>query len=110
MTCVRAKVEQYAGNYFDAVKEISLRIEKENRKNAQLAKEIQANKDKANFFAMKGGQMRMVAKRMRDKAEELEEEKVDVRKEDKTIRPFVIPMQEGLSGGDFEYNFVYDDW
>ena len=92
------KVEQYAGNYFDAVKEISLRIEKENRKNAQLAKEIQANKDKANFFAMKGGQMRMVAKRMRDKAEELEEEKVDVRKEDKTIRPFVIPMQEGLSG------------
>ena len=92
------KVEQYVGNYFDVVKEISLRIEKENRKNAQLAKEIQANKDKANFFAMKGGQMRMVAKRMRDKAEELEEEKVDVRKEDKTIRPFVIPMQEGLSG------------
>ncbi len=92
------KVEQYTGNYFDVVKEISLRIEKENRKNAQLAKEIQANKDKANFFAMKGGQMRMVAKRMRDKAEELEEEKVDVRKEDRTIRPFVIPAQEGLSG------------
>jgi len=42
--------------------------------------------------------MRMVAKRMREKAEELEEEKVDVRKEDKTIRNFVIPMQEGLIG------------
>ncbi|MBI5045859.1 MAG: ABC-F family ATP-binding cassette domain-containing protein [Candidatus Niyogibacteria bacterium] len=92
------KVEQYFGNYFDVVKEISARIEKENRKNAQLAKEIQENKDKANFFAMKGGQMRLVAKRMRVKAEELEEEKVDVRKEDKTIRPFNIPAQEGLMG------------
>src|SRR3989344_6039878 len=47
------KVEQYEGNYFDLLKEISARIEKENRKNAQLAKEIQENKDKANFFANK---------------------------------------------------------
>ncbi len=92
------KLEQYVGNYFDVVKQISIRIEKENRKNAQLAKEIQANKDKANFFANKGGQMRLVAHRMRDKAEELEEEKVDVRKEDRTIRPFLIPFQEDLVG------------
>jgi ATPase subunit of ABC transporter with duplicated ATPase domains len=90
------KVEQYHGNYFDVVKEISARIEKENRKNAQLAKEIQDNKDKANFFAQKGGQMRLVAKRMREKVEELEDEKVDVRKEDRTIRPFEIPHQEML--------------
>jgi len=92
------KVEQYVGNYFDVVKEISARIEKENRKNALLAKEIQENKDKANFFANKGGQMRMVAKRMREKAEMLEETKVDVRKEDKSIRPFRIPFQSGLVG------------
>ncbi len=92
------QVEQYVGNYDDVLQEISVRIEKENRKNALLAKEIQANKDKANFFANKGGQMRMVAKRMREKAEELEEEKVDVRKEDKAIRPFRIPFQEGLVG------------
>ncbi|MBY0293861.1 ATP-binding cassette domain-containing protein, partial [Patescibacteria group bacterium] len=78
------KVEQYVGNYFDVVKEITIRIEKENRANALLAKQIQENKDKANFFANKGGQMRMVAKRMREKAEELEEEIVDVRKEDRT--------------------------
>lgn len=90
------KIEQYVGNYNDVVREISIRIEKENRKNAQLAKEIQENKDKANFFAMKGGQMRLVAKRMREKAEELEESKVDVRKEDKPIRSFVIPAQENL--------------
>ncbi|MHB8651787.1 MAG: ATP-binding cassette domain-containing protein [Minisyncoccota bacterium] len=91
-------VEQYTGNYFNVVKDITARIDRENRKNAQLAKEIQANKDKANFFAMKGGQMRMVAKRMRDKAEEMEEEKVEIRKEDKTIRAFTIPVQEELSG------------
>lgn len=91
-------VEQYMGNYFDVVREISARIEKENKKNAQLAKEIQENKDKANFFAHKGGQMRMVAKRMRAKAEELEEEKVAVRKEDRTIRPFTIPSQPELIG------------
>ncbi|MDP3770118.1 MAG: ATP-binding cassette domain-containing protein [bacterium] len=92
------KLEQYVGNYFDVIAEISMRIEKENRKNAQLAKEIQANKDKANVFSHKGGQMRMVAKRMREKAEELEEEKIAVRKEDKTIRPFIIPHQPDLVG------------
>ncbi|MDB5204205.1 MAG: transporter family protein ATP-binding cassette, subfamily er 3 [Candidatus Taylorbacteria bacterium] len=92
------KVEQYPGNYFVVLRDIEARMERENRKNAQLAKEIQDNKDKANFFANKGGQMRLVAKRMRDKAEELEEEKVDVRKEDKTIRPFIIPAENDLSG------------
>jgi len=92
------KIEQYFGNYFDVREQISLRIEKENMKNAQLAKEIQENKDKAGFFANKGGQMRLVAKRMREKAEELEEEMVDVRREDKTIRPFTIPHQPELIG------------
>jgi ATPase subunit of ABC transporter with duplicated ATPase domains len=92
------KLEQYMGNYFDVVEQITARIEKENRKNALLAKEIQENKDKANFFANKGGQMRMVAKRMREKAAELEEEKVDVRREDRTIRSFRIPSQPELIG------------
>lgn len=92
------KIERYIGNYFDVVEQISIRIEKENMKNAQLAKKIQENKDKANFFAHKGGKMRLVARRMRDKAAEMEEEKVDVRREDKTIRPFTIPAQTDLSG------------
>ncbi len=92
------KVEQYVGDYFDVRDQITARIEKENMKNAQLAKEIQENKEKANFFAMKGGRMRLVAKRMREKAEELEEEKVDVRREDKTIHQFHIPVQEHLVG------------
>lgn len=92
------KIEQYVGNYFNVVKQITVQIEKENMKNAQLSKEILANKEKANFFAMKGGRMRMLAKRMRDKAEEMEEAKVDVRREDKTIRPFIIPTQEDIVG------------
>lgn len=92
------KVEQYVGNYFDVVQQIAVRVEKENRKNAQLAKQIQENKDKANFFANKGGQMRLVARRMREKAEELEESKVDIRREDKTIRPFTIPSPAGSGG------------
>ena len=92
------RVEQYIGNYFDLLREISARIEKENRKNAQLAKKIQANKEKANYFSHKGGQMRLVARKMRDEAEELEESMVDIRKEDKTIRPFRIPSQPELIG------------
>ncbi len=92
------KIEQYVGNYFNVVKDITARVEKENMKNAQLEKEIQAKKDQANVFAYKGGRLRLVAKRMREKAEELEEEIVDVRKEDKSIRPFTIPAQPDLVG------------
>ena len=88
------KVEQYTGDYFNVVKQITERIERENRKNALLAKEIQANKDKINYFAQKGGKMRLIAKKMRTQVEEMEEEKVDVRKEDKTIKPFIIPVQD----------------
>ena len=91
-------VESYVGNYYDLLKEITARIERENRKNAQLAKKIQDNKDKANFFAQKGGKMRLVAKKMREEIEEMEEDKVEVRKEDKTIRPFTIPAQEDIIG------------
>ncbi|MDP2705716.1 MAG: ABC-F family ATP-binding cassette domain-containing protein [bacterium] len=91
------KVEQYAGNYFDVVEQITIRNERENRKNARLAKEIQAKKDQANVFAHKGGQLRFVAKRMRERAEYLEENKVDIRKEDKAIRQFFIPAQEDLA-------------
>lgn len=92
------KIEQYVGNYTDVRDQITARMERENRKNAMLSKEIQAKKDQANAFAMKGGNLRAVAKRMRDLAADLEDEKVDVRKEDKTIRPFVIPFQQDVNG------------
>lgn len=90
------KIEQYDGDYFDVVKEITARMEKENRKNAQLAKAAQAKKDQANVFANKGGRMRMVAKRMRVLADEMEDSTVEVRREDKVIRSFEIPVQDRL--------------
>lgn len=92
------KVEQYVGDYNDVLVQIKARIEKENMKNAQLAKKIQANKDQANVFAHKGGGMRLVAKRMREAAEDAEEEMVDVRREDKTIKSFTIPCPENITG------------
>lgn len=88
------KIEKYVGDYNDVVKEIVIRVEKELKKNAQLEKSIQAKKDKANFFAKKGGGMRLVAKHMRESAEEAEASKVDVRREDKPIRKFNIEVGE----------------
>ncbi len=87
------QIEQYNGNYHSVLKEIAARVEKEQRQNAQMAKEIQANKDKVNYFSNKGGKMRLVAKRLREDIEEAEENKVEVRKEDRTIREFTIETQ-----------------
>ena len=96
------KIEQYAGDYNDVVEQIAVRIEREHRQNAQMERGIQENKDRSNFFAHKGGKMRLVAKKMREKAEKMESEKVAVRREDKTIRPFIIPTQEGLVNEDMK--------
>lgn len=92
------KIEQYVGDYYTLQDEIARRIEKENMKNARLEKEIRQNKEQANEFAHKGGKLRLVAKKMREKAAELEEMKVDVRREDRTIRDFTIPVQERTMG------------
>ncbi len=92
------KVEQYIGNYLDLREQIALRQEKENRKNTLLSKAIKEKQDRVNCFANKGGEMRMVAKRMRKKIEELEKEKVEIRREDKTIHSFVIPSQKDIKG------------
>lgn len=90
------QVEQYVGNYFKAVEEIKKRIEREQRANELLEREIQDKKDKVNFFAHKGGKMRALAAKLKEEYEEAEDEKVEVRKEDKTIRKFSIPVQEEI--------------
>ncbi|MCR4278648.1 MAG: ATP-binding cassette domain-containing protein [bacterium] len=87
------KMEQYVGNYFDVQEEISARLERDRMKNARLLKEIQDRKDKINFFANKGGKMRKLASKLRDQVGEAEDEMVDVRREDRTIRNFDIPAQ-----------------
>ncbi len=88
------KIETYVGDYYSVVGEISKRVEREQRKNAQLKKLIIDRKEKVNFFANKGGKMRKLAKKLKDETAELEEDMVDVRQEDKTIREFTIPAQD----------------
>jgi ATPase subunit of ABC transporter with duplicated ATPase domains len=88
------KIEQYVGNYFNVVEEISNRIERERAQNARAEAQIRAKKEQAEVFAHKGGKLRSVAKRMREAAAEAEESIVEVRREDKTIRDFRIPIQE----------------
>ena len=92
------KVEQYTGNYFDVVKEIQNRLERERMKNMRIEKDISRRKEQANFFAQKGGHLRDVSSKMKKKIEELEEEVVEVRREDKTIKHFTIPEQKDIGG------------
>lgn len=87
------KVEQYAGNYNDVVPEIARRLERERAQNARAQAEIKRNKEQAEVFAHKGGKLRLVAKKMREAAEEAESAQVELRQEDKTIRSFTIPVQ-----------------
>jgi len=89
-------VEQYVGNYYKVIEEITRAVERAERANAQLEKEIQNNKDKVNFFALKGGKMRKLAAKLKDEVEEMEDSKVEVRKEDRVLKPFTIPCQKDI--------------
>jgi len=84
------KVEQYRWDYYDVVEQIAAQIEKDQMANARAEKKIADAKEKINFFSNKWGKMRKLASKMRDEVEEAEENKVEVRKEDKTIKPFTI--------------------
>lgn len=88
------KVQQFVGDYFDVIDQIQAQIEREQSQNARMEKAIQDQKDKINFFSHKGGKMRKLASKMRDAVEEAEENKVDVRQEDRTIPPFSIDITE----------------
>ena len=87
------KVEKYDGNYTDVVEEISARVERDRMLNARLLKDIQDRKDKINFFAHKGGKMRKLASKLRDQVADAEDNMVDVKRDDKTIKDFTIPAQ-----------------
>ena len=92
------KVEQYMGDYFAVVEEIKMRLERERMKNVRLEKDISHRKEQANFFAQKGGHLRDVSSKMRKKIEELENEVVELKREDKTIKNFTIPAQKDIGG------------
>ena len=88
--------EQFVWDYNDVVEQIKRKIEKDNQANSRLAKEAQAKKEQAEVFAHKWWKLRSVAKKMREAAEGMEDDIVDSRKEDKTIREFKIPLQEDI--------------
>lgn len=90
----KQKIEQYVGDYLKVVEEIKLQIDRERRENARLERDISNRKDQMNFFAQKGGHMRDVARKMREAIEELEDQLVEMRHEDKTIAQFRIPCAD----------------
>lgn len=92
------KVQWFVGNYFDVLEQVAAQIKKDESKNARLDKEIQEKKDKMNYFANKGGRLRLLASRMREDAAQMEEDKVDSRQEDKTIKNFTIHAQADIGG------------
>jgi len=100
------KVEQYIGDYYNVLYEIEAQIERERAKNAQLKKSIQDRKDKINFFAHKGGKMRKLASKLSEQVEEAEENMVEERREDKTLRSFILPAQTDYVKPAVEINSV----
>jgi ATP-binding cassette subfamily F protein 3 len=87
-------VSSFVGDYFDVVAQIQEQIERDQRQNARMEKDILDRKEKVNFFSHKGGKMRKLASKMREAVEEDEANKVEVRREEKTIPPFTIDATE----------------
>ena len=100
------KVEQYKGDYFSVVREIKMRLERERMVNVRLERGILNRKKQAGFFAQKGGHLRDVASTMRKEVKKLESEVVDLRREDKTIKKFIIPSQKDIGGVILQLNSV----
>lgn len=87
---VNNQVDQFWGDYYDVVEQIARQIEKEQSQNARLEKQILDAKEKINYFANKWWKMRKLASKMREEVAEAEENKVSVRRDDKTIKNFEI--------------------
>ncbi len=92
------KVQWFVGDYYDVLEQVTAQITKDESKNARLDKQIIEKKEKMNYFANKGGRLRLLASRMRADAQEMEESKVVSRQEDKTIRKFTIVAQDDIGG------------
>ncbi|KAK3268604.1 hypothetical protein CYMTET_22893 [Cymbomonas tetramitiformis] len=92
-------VEAYNGDYLFVKKEIEKRMQRENAANMRLKKAAQAKKDQAGVFAHKGGGMRKQAKKMREAADGMMDQLVDVRKEDEALRRFSLPFTPARAKG-----------
>jgi ATP-binding cassette, subfamily F, member 3 len=87
------KVEQFVGNYYDALAQIEAHIERQRLLNARLEKSIKDRFEKVNRLGGKSVAMRRLANKVREDIEEDREKMVDVRHEDKTLPEFTIPAQ-----------------
>jgi len=88
------KVEQFVGNYYNVLQEISAKLERDNLLNSRVLKSIKDRYEKINKLGGKSVQMSQLARRMRKDIEEDKGEIVELRQEDKTISDFTIPCQE----------------
>lgn len=86
-------VEQYWWDYYTVLEEIKNQIEREKSQNARAEKKLLEAKEKINYFANKWWKMRKIAKKMREEVEEAEDDKVTVRRDDKTLPKFEIPFE-----------------
>ena len=93
LNVMRHQVEQYRWDYYDVVEQISAQIEKEKKQNARAQKKIDDAKEKINFFSNKWWKMRKLAKKMKGEVAEAEDNIVEVRKDDSTIKSFVIECE-----------------
>lgn len=87
------KVEQYVGNYYDLLDQIEIQLEKDRMQNARMQKAIADNYEKINFFKKKSAQMNKIAKKLEVKVEEAQDNMVEARQDDKTIKAFRIEEQ-----------------
>jgi len=86
--------EQFVGNYFDVVEEMTAKLERDRLLNSRLQKSIKDRFEKVNKLGGKSIVMSQMARRIREDIEEDRGAIVDVRLEDKTIPHFSIPNQE----------------
>jgi len=88
------KVEQYVGNYYDALDEIAAKLERDKLLNSRVARSIKDRYLKVNKLGGKSVQMSQLARRIRKDIEDDKEDIVELRQEDKPIADFIIPCQE----------------
>jgi len=87
------KVEQFVGDYYSVVNQIAIQLEKDRMKNSRLQKEVTSTNVKINFFKKKSAQMNKLAKKLEKKVDESQSQVVEVRKEERTIKDFIIEEQ-----------------
>ncbi len=87
------KVDQFVGDYYDALYQMEQQRERERLNNARIEKSIQNRFEKVNKLGGKSVAMRKLANKVREEIEEDREDIVDIRKEEKTLPDFDIPAQ-----------------